>query len=237
MSCRAFPVEAAPESGPDTQLNQVRPKAAPWSRVTRFLRAPQLDADSARRIAPLRVFVAAMALAWSIGAVLFLRADGSTRSHLPQVAPAPTGEHNLALFRWGPTLRASSYHREWFAQHHPIFLIDGRKDPRELEKWTTQLDDERPWVEITWREPRQLSRVVIFHGGFREQASYTARRYRLWCIAQDGTRKSSLDVLDNQQAVATHPLACDRARGLQISFARSAPDEQVRIYEIEAWGR
>jgi hypothetical protein len=230
-------MEAAPASRPAPTLSQLRRRAALWSRVINFVRMPRFDARSVKRMGPLRGFIAVLVVAWSVGAVLFLRADGSTRLRLPRTAQEPTGEHNLALHRWGPTLRASSYHREWFSQHHPIFLIDGREAPHEVEKWTSQLPDAAPWVEITWREPRQLSRVTIFHGGWRERASFTARRYRLWCLAEDGTRTHLLEVTDNHEAVASHSMACAGARGLRVAFERHAPDEQVRVYEIEAWGQ
>src|SRR5689334_18544062 len=99
---------------------------------------------------------AAFAVAWSIGATRFLAADASIRLTLPRLAPPPAGEHNLALYRWGPTIRASSYRRDPESYAPPGFLVDGQQSPSRNEKWTSAANDRQPWVEITWREPREV---------------------------------------------------------------------------------
>jgi hypothetical protein len=90
------------------------------------------------------VAIAVPAVCWAIGAIAFLRADGAMSWTLPQQAPAPQGEHNLASYKLGPTLRASSYYRAVLSPHHPAFVLDGRAHPTTLEKWTSNARDLHP---------------------------------------------------------------------------------------------
>jgi hypothetical protein len=174
---------------------------------------------------------------WLLGAVLFLRADGSLTWRLPRLADAPTTEHNLASFRLGPTLRVSSYYRGVLSQHHPAFVLDGRARPSRLEKWASGLRDEKPWLEVLWHRARTLQRVVIHHAGSVEDDALTIRRYRLRCITQQ-SKGIELSVHDNRAAVAEHALACQGATGMRVDWQPNAGnDGLVRIYEIEAWGR
>jgi hypothetical protein len=184
-----------------------------------------------------RWLVTVVLAAWCVGALLFLRADGSLHWRIERSAAPPASEHNAAFYRFGPTLRASSYHREVPSPHHSIFLVDARAEPALLEKWTSDARDRAPWIEIGWREPRRLSRVVIYHAGWREHESLTVRRYRLSCLVEGDVRAASLDVTDNVAAIATHPLACERARGLRIDWTPNDASDQVRIYEVEAWAQ
>lgn len=232
---------AAATSSRGEPLSQLRREVAPFHRLVLTLYARLTSSlrswtGTALRLGPRRSLLAVALLAWSIGAVLFLRADGSVRLPMARAATPPAGEHNLALHRWGPTLHTSSYHREPYSHHHPIFLVDGRSVPDAVEKWTSAARDRAPWIEITWREPRKLSRVVIYHAGWRENPRWTAHRYRLSCLSAQGAPGAVLEVTDNQEAVASHALACAGAHGLRIDWTPNAPDDQVRVYEIEAWG-
>lgn len=228
---------------PAASMSQAPSAKAPWNRMVASDGSRRaglwsgLSARGVRSIGLRRALVAGLLLAWSIGAVLFLRADGSVYWSLPRAATPPRGEHNLAFYRWGPTLRASSYYREPFSHHHPIFLVDARAEPHEVEKWTSGFHDHDPWLELAWREPRQLARVVIYHAGWREHGDLTVRRYRMTCLQQGGATGPSLHVTDNHEAVATHPLACERAVGVRFEWTPNRPDDHVRVYEIEAWGR
>lgn len=180
--------------------------------------------------------ITALAIAWSIGAALFVAADGSFSWTLPRRAEPPPGEHNLAFYRWGPTLRASSYFRDPLSYHHPAFLVDGRHLPHMIEKWASGFHDPQPWIEIHWREPRGLARVVIRHAGWRENPAWTIRRYRLACLTGRGSAPT-LSVNDNDKAVAMHRLPCSQARGLRVDWTLNQPGDPARVYEIEAWGR
>lgn len=175
--------------------------------------------------------------AWSIGAVLFLRADGSFSWSLPRTARPVDGEHNLAAYELGPTLRASSYYRAVLTQHHPVFLVDGRKLPSLVEKWASSAADRTPWIELRWRERRLLTRVQIWHAGLLESEELTIRNYRLRCLS-DAPAPAALAVRDNRRSVALHELRCPRALGLRIDWEpNEGSDGLVRVYEVEAWGR
>jgi hypothetical protein len=187
----------------------------------------------------LRWLALGLLAAWFVGAVLFVRSDGSITLQLPRREQPPAHEHNVALYSFGPTLRASSYYREPSSHHHPAFLVDGRTQPSDVEKWASHWSDKRPWTELRWREPRTLSRVVIAHAGTVEIADYTAKKYRISCLTDgDGPRPEPVMVAGNEQPIATHPLACKDARGIRIDWTRARKKHAiVRVYEIEVWGR
>jgi hypothetical protein len=182
----------------------------------------------------LRVCVSPVLLLWLFGMVSFLRADGSMQQSLPRREPPPVGEHNVASFRYGPTLRASSYFRQLRAHHHPMFLVDEQSSPSGIEKWASAPYDQAPWLEIEWREPRKLQRVVVSHAGLREDPRLNARSYRLRCLRD--APAPVLEVRDNTDSIATHAFACEGARGVRLEWPLKA-GEQARAYEIEAWGQ
>lgn len=232
---RSLPLEGPTPAVSDTAPHrQAQASSAPWggrSIAVWFARA------RATKVSRGRVLGFGVIAAWAFGALLFLRADGSVHWPMPRSATPPVGEHNLAFFRYGPTLRASSYHRDGRSQHHPIFLLDARAEPHAVEKWTSNTRDEKPWIEIGWGEARRLSRVVIYHAGWREREKWTQHRYRLSCLVEGGARATTLAVRDNRESVATHPLPCDGARGVRINFTPNTRHGQVRIYEVEVWGQ
>jgi hypothetical protein len=185
----------------------------------------------------LRLTLLALGVFWLFGAVLFLRADGSVDYTLPRREAPPEGAHNLASYRYGPRIRASSYFRDAEAHHHPMFLVDGRSAPSLVEKWASSERDQRPWFSISWREPHTLTRVRIEHAGLHEAELLSARKYRLRCLTKDGIG-GELVVQGNQATISEHPLICAGALALRIDFPRRRPGSQiVRVFEVEAWGR
>jgi hypothetical protein len=207
--------------------------------------APRPGSSRARfasraRARRLRWVIAALALApaglFLLGLIRFVAADGVVEYQRPALGASPAGVHNLASFRRGVHVRASSSFRVAEAQHHPAFLVDEVAAPGLIEKWTTLPGDRRPWVEVRWPEPRQLQRVVLRHAGWREDARYTTRRYRLACLTASG-RSEELSVTDNHEPVTEHALRCAGARGVRLDLEPNGPDEVVRLYELEAWGQ
>lgn len=176
-----------------------------------------------------------LGLLWLFGAVRFLRADGVLSMTLPRREQPPRVEHNVASYRFGPTLRASSYYRDPVAQHHPMFLVD-EHDGSATEKWASAPRDRKPWVEISWREPRSISRVVVHHAGVLEQAGWTLRDYRLRCLF-DGRVGPALEVRGNQSPVTEHAFRCEGARGLRSEWTPNAEGDVVRVFEVQVWGR
>jgi hypothetical protein len=186
--------------------------------------------------------VALFAAAWLFGLVHFLRAPGVVAVTLPVQAEEPAEEHNLASWRWGPTVRVSSYHQDPFAQHHPAFLVDERVGPSLLEKWATTPEDAHPWAEILWRAPHAVTRVVLRHAGEYESDGFTMQKYTVTCLLDAGpgrdlARGPQFVVNDNEAKIAVHPLACAGARGLRLDTQPRAPNTPVRLYEIEVWGQ
>jgi hypothetical protein len=53
---------------------------------------------------------------------------------------------------------------------------------------------------------------------------------------QSGKNGPSVEVDSNTNALATHDLPCDNARGVRIDFERNGK-EIVRVFEVETWGR
>ncbi len=184
-----------------------------------------------------RLFVLiGLAGAWLCGFVLFAFADGHIEVSLPRKR-TPTGQvENLAAWDLGPTVRASSYFADWSGHHHPVFLLDGRAHPGVLEKWASSVHDRHPWVELLWREPHDLERVVLRHAGSVESQALTVHRFMAFCLTQTGLGPS-VQVEDNQDAVATHALVCAQARGVRVEFEPNDANDIVRVYELETWGR
>jgi hypothetical protein len=211
-----------------------RPPAGPST----LPRAPRTVLPLALPPALARAGLAAAALLLGglvFGLVRFVRESGIPTVVLPRHDRPPAEEHNLASLRLGPTVRVSSYHRDPISQHHPLFLVDGRTAPTLLEKWVSAGPDRQPWVELTWREPRALARVVIRHAGEYEGKELTLAHYKLVCLRPGGPGPT-LEVTDNRAGLAVHELSCSGAHGVRLEAHPSGKD-LVRIYEIEAWGR
>lgn len=224
-------------AGADRPVPLLRGAATIWSRSRRSPGAALFRPSSvARRWVTLSGV--ALAVAWTAGLVGFVASPGVFAVDVPRIEQPPQGRHNLAQVSLGPTVRASSFYADWSAHHHPLFLIDGRAQPQALEKWASSPRDRRPWVEILWREDRELDTVVVRHAGSVEDAGLTVRRYQITCLDAGGRRRlaSALRVDDNSQTVATHPLHCAHSRGLRVDVWTEANDV-ARLYEIEAWGR
>ena len=183
-----------------------------------------------------RAAIASLFLLWCAGLVLFLRSPGIATVTLPTFAPHPTDEHNLAAAIYGPTVRVSSYYRDFSSQHHPAFLVDGRERPTRVEKWASDDGDAAPWVEIKWQGSHHVARVVIRHGGSVEADDTTSRNYRITCLQSPG-QSPTLKVEDNADKTAKHDLDCPAALGVRVDFLPNTTKALTRIYEIEAWGR
>lgn len=172
-----------------------------------------------------------------LGMYRFAAAEGTVAWSVPRSARPPHEEHNLALFRWGPQVVASSYHRDPHMQHHPGFLVDGRVNPGLAEKWVSHPRDRAPWTEVRWSEARTIARVVIWHAGVLESAAMTGKNYLIRCLRDSGS-SPSLKITGNVDPIATHTLACERAHGIRVEWSLDGlQDGLARVYEVEVWGR
>lgn len=180
-----------------------------------------------------RALVGACLLApFLYGAAGVLSADGSVTFTLPRVATPPSGTHNLVSYRYGPTLRASSFHRHPSSYRSPILLLDG--EGIHGSPWASSGRDRAPWVEIEWREPRSVSAVRIDRGGSARGGAAELPGFELRCLPP-GSPQSSVRVGPGSLREA-HPLTCKQARGLRIDWHLGAKD-RAWAYEIEVWGR
>jgi len=189
-----------------------------------------------RRLSPLGAAGVAAGACWLWGLRLLLSPMPPLTVVVPRRAAPLPGLHNVAAARFGPTVRASSYFRDVLAHHHPLFAFDERSGPSELEKWASSASDPAPWLEVSWREPHDLERVVVRHAGWVEDAMYTVHRYSIRCLGgPDAGREVSVD--GNDKPVAEHALACAGSRGIHLDLTSNGAGDPVRIYEVEAWGR
>jgi hypothetical protein len=177
-----------------------------------------------------------LTITWGVGLVLFLRTGrAAVTVTLPALQAHPNEEHNLVAFALGPVLRASSYHRDRVAQHHPAFLVDGRGGPSLVEKWVSDPKDASPWIELGWPGEREIRRVRIEHAGLVESSDLTSRKYTVTCLASPAL--PAVVVEGNTANVAEHLLHCPKARGVRIDFTPNRAGELVRVFEVEVWGR
>ena len=196
-----------------------------------------------RRRRRIRLWMLGLAIVggpWLYGLVSFVSAKGYFQVVLPrQRTPPPSGVYNFSRWDLGPTIRASSFYGDWESTHNPAFLVDGRTSPEQVEKWASAERDRHPWIEIRWREPHDLERVVIRHGGSVEGEDTTADHYTLRCLTDHG-QGPSLEIKGNKDAVATHEFPCKQARGLRIEFVPKGDKDSkniIRVYEVETWGQ
>jgi len=189
-----------------------------------------------RRVKPAVFGLAVVGALWLWGLGSFVTASGNFEVTLPRRRPSPDRLHNFSLWDLGPTVRASSFYGDYGSLHHPAFMVDGLATPDKVQKWASAERDRHPWVELLWREKHDLERVVIHHAGAVEDKGLTANRYTLWCLTDQG-HGPSLEVVSNQEPVASHDLACAQARGLRIEFVPKDSHDIIRVFEVETWGR
>lgn len=185
-----------------------------------------------------RGLIVLLVLAFAAAVADFALVERPIEFALPARAPFPQGRANVAAAEFGPTVRASSAFADPSFQHHPAFVVDGRRKPTRREKWVSREDDPAPWLEILFARPVHLESVVLTHGGAVERSDYTADAYQIRCIRADGQPGASVSVEGNRLAKVTHPLDCSNAGGVRLEFTpREKAGNMVRVYEVEAFGR
>lgn len=173
--------------------------------------------------------------AWAAGLIVFLRRQSGLSFTFPVLEAHPKSLHNLAFYRYGTTVSASSYDFWLDSQHHPGFLVDDLKRETADQKWATLSSDVRPWVELRWQQPATLERIQIRHAGAIEEKGYTARKYTITCLTSNA-KGSTLEILGNELPVASHDLKCDEAIGVRLTFWPNGKGDVVRVFEVQAWG-
>ena len=184
---------------------------------------------------PLPLAAAGLTLVLGMAALAFAREHPVSETRFPVLEPHPSTEHNLALYRYGTWVRASSVF--WPALHHPGFAVDGRKTPSGAEKWASAPEDFSPWIEVRWDKPRHVSRVELIFSG-RYEGAGTMRDYTLSCLGA-ARHAEPLVVRDNGNDIASHELVCDDAEGVRAEFraGEGTANDIVRLYELEVMGQ
>jgi hypothetical protein len=172
---------------------------------------------------------------WCFGFTRFLLADGGVQQTLPRLEAPPSGAHNVAAYRFGPRVRASSYHRDARSSHHPSFTVDERERPTLTEKWVSAFNDQEPWLEVHFREPRTVERVRMRLAGVVEGAALNMQRYRLRCLG--GVASAEVVVTGNSASEVEHAFSCRDATGVRAEFTLGRRDDRARVFELEVWGR
>ncbi|WP_224364815.1 discoidin domain-containing protein [Hyalangium versicolor] len=186
-------------------------------------------------VRPLVLVAIGTSLLLGAAAIAFARERPVSETQFPVLEPHPATEHDLALFRYGSRVRASSAF--WPSLHHPGFVVDGYATPSGTEKWASAPEDASPWVEVLWDKPRHVSRVVLTFSG-RLEGGGTMRDYTLICLSQ-GQGASQFVVHDNREDIARHEVGCDNAEGVRVEFrvGSGTGNDLVRLYELEAIGQ
>ncbi len=183
----------------------------------------------AGRLAKLAAAAYATLLVAAVAVVLLRSPHPITPAYEATPGCSPT---DLAHYCRGVRARVSSYHV--FANHQPIYAIDGRRSRDLLEKWVSAPQDRAPWIELLFVEPVNFSSVRLTHAGQVELAEYTMRSYHLSCSAGDELR-ATLRVEGNAASRAEHALSClqvDRLR-IELDIEPGSARDVVRLYEIE----
>lgn len=173
-------------------------------------------------------------LLFLVGLARFTTSNAGFEVALPRSATsvATASETNLVALARGPVLRASSFERDVHGLAHPAYLVDGRAQPTAVEKWVPRFDDEAPWLEFVFREPRHVRRVVLRHSRHSHAKLRAHRTYRIQCLGHGAV----VAIARNKDAVASHELDCPGATGVRIDFEKSRGKPPV-VYEVEVFGR
>jgi len=175
-----------------------------------------------------RLALASSAAVLAAGLIRFALAHPTLEVRFPRAAADPPGRHDLADFRYGPVVRASS--AAWAEHAHPGYVVDRVAAPSSREAWASAADDAAPWLEVELDRPRAIDEVVLAR-------PVPAHPYKLECFAR-ATVVASTFVSDDRGARGRHPLACPGADRVRVTFAGAGPDRggPVRVDELEVWG-
>ena len=130
-----------------------------------------------------RLLLLSYLLVFAVGCAAFLVNDRPAPA-TPQWPNASPHVNQDGLVNWaslwsGGRVRVSIW--DHFRNHHPLYLIDGQQLPSETEKWASLGEQSTPWLELLLDGYHDLSRVDLYHAGWREGAELTNVRYFIRC--------------------------------------------------------
>ncbi len=185
---------------------------------------------------PVRLLLLVVPLALAAGLVRFTLARPPIEVRFARSAPADGLRRDLAHFKEGPIVRASSVFA--FARHHPGYVVDGQERPTLLEKWVSAPGDLAPFIEVQLDRARQIDEVALELAGAHEDQDFTMRRYRLECFA-GAQLIARLQIDANAQPRPGHALRCPSSDRVRVTFAAEpdTPRDVARVYELLVLGQ
>jgi hypothetical protein len=125
---------------------------------------------------------------------------------------------------------------------------------RSINRWTTEMTAEGPWVELSWKEPQKLREVQItFDSGFQRELTLTAsdainrgiiraaqpetvRDYTLYYRKAAGGPLVELVKVDgNHQRLNRHRFAMVEGQAIRLHVRATNGDKLVRVFEVRCY--
>lgn len=175
----------------------------------------------------IRLTLAASAAVLMLALAQFVVAHPTIETRFPRTSADPAERHDLADFRYGITLRASS--AAWADHAHPAYVVDRVASPSWRERWASASDDPAPWIEVEFDRKRAIDEVVL------TRATPTPS-FKIECYAGPSA-VASLYVPAARELQTRHPMPCASADRVRITFSKDPRGAPVQLYELEVWGR
>lgn len=174
-------------------------------------------------------------LVLAIAAFRFARATPTCTVTLPVQAAHPVETHDVASYRYGPTIVASS--AMLGSLHHPAFLVDDVQRPTMMMKWVSATGDAAPYVALRFRRAHALERIDVHLAGTRETPLLDVKRASVRCLGAGFRPEGRAHAMRPEGSHMRQVLGC-RAHGVRVDFDLSVDAVDVaRIFEIEVLGR
>jgi hypothetical protein len=125
---------------------------------------------------------------------------------------------------------------------------------RSINRWTTEMTAEGPWVELSWKKPQTLREVQItFDSGFQRELTLTAsdsinrgiiraaqpeavRDYTLYYRKSAGGPLVELVKVDgNHQRLNRHRFPAVEAQSVRLHVRATNGDKLVRVFEVRCY--
>jgi hypothetical protein len=174
-----------------------------------------------------RLTLGASAAVLAPALVGFVVAHPAIETRFPRTATDPSDRHDLADFRYGVTVRASS--AAWAEHAHPAYVVDRVASPSWRERWASASGDAAPWIEVALDRERAIDEVVL------ARAAPTPP-FKIECYAGPSA-VASLHVPGAGELRTRHPVPCAGADRVRVTFSTPPGGAPVQLYELEVWGR
>jgi len=131
------------------------------------------------------------------------------------------GDSRLSLWRYGGRVRASSY--LWFHGHHPLFAIDGVKNPEGMERWSSAPRDREPWLEVLLPARADVAKVFLALGGLYPQHGGEPARHFVVSCHREQEEVFRAEYEDNIRTSRVMRVACPDVDRVRVTFYPDPP--------------